>query len=72
MTPKGYHIEHVVKGDTMTEVLGYVQYDSEDLIENIRRRSEHALQDGCITIEEAQLLLQHYEHSLNHYTYLAD
>ncbi|MEM9004671.1 MAG: biosynthetic arginine decarboxylase [Cyanobacteria bacterium P01_F01_bin.86] len=72
MTPKGYHIEHVVKGDTMTEVLGYVQYDSEDLIENIRRRSEHALQDGHITIEEAQLLLQHYEHSLNHYTYLAD
>jgi arginine decarboxylase len=71
MTPKGYSIEHVVKGDTMTEVLGYVQYDSEDLIENIRRRSEYALQEGTITIEEAQLLLQHYEHSLNHYTYLA-
>ena len=71
MTPKGYSIEHVVKGDTMTEVLGYVQYDSEDLIENIRRRSEQALQEGTITIEEAQLLLQHYEHSLNHYTYLA-
>ncbi|NER80519.1 MAG: biosynthetic arginine decarboxylase [Leptolyngbya sp. SIO1D8] len=72
MTPKGYHIEHVVKGDTMTEVLSYVQYDSEDLIENIRRRTEHALQDGSITIEEAQLLLRHYEHSLNHYTYLSD
>jgi arginine decarboxylase len=71
MTPKGYHIEHVVKGDTMTEVLSYVQYDSEDLIENIRRRSEHALQDGKITIQEAQLLLQHYEHSLNHSTYLS-
>ncbi|MEO1093519.1 MAG: biosynthetic arginine decarboxylase [Cyanobacteria bacterium J06638_28] len=72
MTPKGYQIEHVVKGDTMTEVLSYVQYDSEDLIENIRRRSERALQDGTITIEEAQLLLQHYEHSLSHYTYLSD
>ncbi|MBE7385378.1 MAG: biosynthetic arginine decarboxylase [Leptolyngbya sp. SIO1E4] len=71
MTPKGYQIEHVVKGDTMTEVLSYVQYDSEDLIENIRRRTEYALQDGTITIEEAQLLLQHYEHSLNHYTYLS-
>lgn len=72
MTPKGYQIEHVVKGDTMTEVLSYVQYDSEDLIENIRRRSEHALQEDAITIEEAQLLLQHYEHSLNHYTYLSN
>ena len=72
MTPKGYQIEHVVKGDTMTEVLGYVQYDSEDLIENIRRRTEQALQEGTITLEEAQLLMQHYEHSLNHYTYLSD
>jgi arginine decarboxylase len=71
LTPKGYQIEHVVKGDTMTEVLGYVQYDSEDLIENIRRRTERALQDRSITLEESQLLLQHYEHSLSRYTYLA-
>jgi len=72
MTPKGYDIEHVVKGDTMTEVLSYVQYDSEDLVENIRRRTERALQDGTITLEESQLLMRHYEHSLSHYTYLAD
>lgn len=71
LTPKGYQIEHVVKGDTMTEVLGYVQYDSEDLIENIRRRSEQALQENRITLQEAQLLLQNYEHSLSRYTYLS-
>lgn len=71
LTPKGYQIEHVVKGDTMTEVLGYVQYDSEDLVENIRRRTEQALQENRITIQEAQLLLQNYEHSLSRYTYLA-
>lgn len=70
LTPKGYQIEHVVKGDTMTEVLGYVQYDSEDLIENIRLRTEHALQEGRITIQESQLLLQNYERSLSRYTYL--
>jgi arginine decarboxylase len=71
LTPKGYQIEHVVKGDTMTEVLGYVQYDSEDLIENIRRRAEQALQESKITLQEAQLLLQNYEHSLSRYTYLS-
>jgi arginine decarboxylase len=71
LTPKGYQIEHVVKGDTMREVLSYVQYDSEDLIENIRRRSEQALQENRITLEESQLLLQNYEHSLSRYTYLA-
>ncbi len=71
LTPKGYQIEHVVKGDTMTEVLSYVQYDSEDLIEKIRRRTEQALQDNQITLQEARLLLQNYEHSLSRYTYLS-
>jgi arginine decarboxylase len=71
LTPKGYQIEHVVKGDTMREVLGYVQYDAEDLIENIRRRSEQALQEHQITLEESQLLLQNYERSLSRYTYLS-
>ncbi|WP_416665871.1 biosynthetic arginine decarboxylase [Egbenema bharatensis] len=71
LSPKGYQIEHVVKGDTMTEVLGYVQYDSEDLIENIRRRSEQALQEKQITLQESQLLLQNYERSLSRYTYLS-
>ncbi|PSN17579.1 arginine decarboxylase, partial [filamentous cyanobacterium CCP5] len=70
LTPKGYRIEHVVKGDTMTEVLSYVQYDPEDLIENIRRRTEVALQEQQISIQESQLLLRHYAHSLSHYTYL--
>ncbi len=71
LTPKGYQIEHVVKGDTMTEVLGYVQYDSEDLIENIRQRTEQALQENRITLQEAQLLQQNYERSLSRYTYLS-
>ncbi|HEY9696392.1 MAG TPA: biosynthetic arginine decarboxylase [Trichocoleus sp.] len=70
LTPKGYQIVHVVKGDTMTEVLSYVQYDSEDLVEKIRMRSEQALQESRITLQEAQLLLQNYERSLSGYTYL--
>jgi arginine decarboxylase len=70
MSPKGYDIEYLVKGDTITEVLGYVQYSAEDLLENIRRRTEQALQENRITIEESQLLLQDYERSLRRYTYL--
>lgn len=71
LTPKGYKIEHVVKGDTMTEVLSYVQYDAEDLVENIRRRAEQALLEKRITIRESQRLLQNYERSLGRYTYLS-
>ncbi|MDF0553502.1 biosynthetic arginine decarboxylase [Kamptonema sp. UHCC 0994] len=70
LTPSGFKIEHVVKGDTMKEVLSYVQYDSESLVESIRRQTEQALQQNKITLAEAQLLLQNYERSLTRYTYL--
>jgi arginine decarboxylase len=70
LTPKGYQIEHVVKGDTMSEVVSYVQYDSEDMVESIRQRCEHALEENRITLAEAQRLLQTYEQSLRKYTYL--
>jgi arginine decarboxylase len=71
LTPKGYKIEHVVKGDTISEVLSYVQYHPEDLIERIRQRSEQALLEKQITIQECQLLMQNYERSLGRYTYLS-
>jgi arginine decarboxylase len=70
MTPKGYQIESVVRGDTMTEVLSYVQYDAEDLLESMRRYTEAALAEQKITFEEAQRLLDDYEQSLRRYTYL--
>lgn len=71
LTPKGYKIEQVVKGDTITEVLGYMQYDAEDLAECIRRRAEQALGENRITLAESQLLQQNYERSLGSYTYLS-
>lgn len=71
LTPKGYQIEHVVKGDTMSEVVSYVQYDSEDMVENIRQRCEKALEEKRITLAESQRLLQTYEQSLSRYTYLS-
>lgn len=70
LTPKGYEIENVVKGDTIQEVLGYVQYDIEDMVENVRLQTEKALQDQSITLEESQRLLQSFEQSLRSYTYL--
>ncbi len=70
LTPHGYTIEHVVKGDTVNEVLGYVQYDVDDLIESMRRQTEVAVQENQLTVKESQLLLQNYERSLQGYTYL--
>ncbi|MEB3339876.1 biosynthetic arginine decarboxylase [Okeania sp.] len=70
LTPSGYKIEHVVKGDTMTEVLNYVKYNSDGLVESIRCQTEQALQEEKITIKESRMLLQNYESSLSSYTYL--
>ncbi|MEB3196748.1 MAG: biosynthetic arginine decarboxylase [Candidatus Sericytochromatia bacterium] len=65
-----YTLEHVVKGDTMREVLRYMQYDDEALVESIRKETERALRDKRITISEQRLLLRHYERALAGYTYL--
>ncbi|NJL01009.1 MAG: biosynthetic arginine decarboxylase [Spirulinaceae cyanobacterium SM2_1_0] len=70
MQPQGYEIEHVVKGDTIAEVLAYAQYNADDLLENLRRSTERALQTRRITLAESQRLLQTYERSLSSYTYL--
>ena len=70
-TAKGYQVEHLVRGDTMADVLGYVQYDAADLVERMRKQTEQALQEQQMSLPESQRLLQNYARCLNHYTYLA-
>ncbi|MEM9539574.1 MAG: biosynthetic arginine decarboxylase [Cyanobacteria bacterium P01_E01_bin.42] len=71
MTPKGYQIEHIVKGDTLIDVLDRAQYNADNLVEKIRCRTEQAIQDNQITLEESQRLLKNYQSSLQGYTYLS-
>ncbi|MEO0408566.1 MAG: biosynthetic arginine decarboxylase [Cyanobacteria bacterium P01_A01_bin.135] len=70
LTPGGYNLTHLVRGDTASDVLAQVAYGADDLIEKLRLRSEAALQDGAITLEESRKLLENYAHSLRQYTYL--
>ncbi|WP_443029071.1 biosynthetic arginine decarboxylase [Spirulina sp. CS-785/01] len=72
MNPKGYQVETLVKGDTINEVLSQVQYQGENLIEKLRKRTEQALQDRKISLKESQKLLKNYEQSLQSYTYLGN
>jgi arginine decarboxylase len=68
----GYFIDHVVEGDSVGEVLGYVQYDRADLVRRVRRASEEALRNRTITFEESALLLRRFEEGLSGYTYLEE
>lgn len=61
---------HVVRGDTMREVLEYVQFSSDELFERLQNASELALKDGRITDEEARAIDRRYREALDGYTYL--
>jgi len=65
-----YRIEHVVAGDTVEEVLRYVQYSSEDLVARLRRIVERAVREKRLTLEESADLLRRYERGMKGYTYL--
>ncbi len=62
--------KHEIKGNSMSEVLKYVQYDSADLIERLRLSIEKALKQGLLTNEESAKLKKRFKEALESYTYL--
>ena len=73
LSPEGeVMLEEVIKGDTVREVLDYVQYKTESLITKLRRSVESAVREGRLGYEESGRLLRFYEEGLHGYTYLED
>ncbi|MCG5054828.1 MAG: biosynthetic arginine decarboxylase [Myxococcales bacterium] len=66
----GYHIEHVVAGDTVTDVLNYVSYNRAELVARVRRYAELAVRAGRMSLEDTRAMLRLYEEGLSGYTYL--
>jgi arginine decarboxylase len=67
----GYRIEQLVKGDTVQEVLDFVQYSAADLIHRLRQTVESAVRSGLMSFEDSGQLLDRYEATLEGYTYLS-
>jgi arginine decarboxylase len=65
-----FSIDEVVEGDTVREVLQYVQFSADELMRTMRKRVEKALRDQKLTTEESRVLLRFYEQGLEGYTYL--
>ncbi len=63
-------LETVVQGDTVREVLNYVQYNAQNLIDAFRKDVETAVREQRIGYEESGRLLKFYEEGLQGYTYL--
>jgi arginine decarboxylase len=66
----GWSVEDVVEGDTVDEVLGYVQWDTQRLRRDMRRDIERALRRGDLSVTEGKDLLRSFLEGLNGYTYL--
>ena len=67
-----YTIDDWIKGDTVREVLAYVQYNAEKLTEMLRKDVERAVRAGKISLAESKQLIRFYEDGLNGYTYLEE
>jgi arginine decarboxylase len=65
-------LDTVIKGDTVREVLSYVQFDGDALISKLRMEVETAVRDGRIVYEESGRLVQLFEDGLHGYTYLEE
>ena len=65
-----YSVDDVVEGDTVREVLQYVQFSADDLKRAMRKSVEKALREQKLTIDESRVLLKFYENGLEGYTYL--
>ena len=66
----GWWIEEIVKGDTATKVLEYMEYDTDELYPRLARDCERAVREGRMSLAEAQAVKRFYENELNGYAYL--
>ncbi|MCC8179785.1 MAG: biosynthetic arginine decarboxylase [Planctomycetes bacterium] len=68
---KGYIIDKAIGGDTVMEVLAYVQFTKEGINSRMRERVETALRNGNLTLEQSAALTRHFEQMLDSDTYLS-
>ena len=68
----GYKVNDVVEGDTIGEVLTYVQYNLEKLLNKMRRATDVSIGKGRMSQSEARTLIRYYQKGLAGYTYMED
>ncbi|MFA7567806.1 MAG: biosynthetic arginine decarboxylase [Alkalispirochaeta sp.] len=58
-----------IEGDSIADVLSYVEYQPKDLIELFRQKAEDAVRAGTITAQQRRIVMNAYEESMRGYTY---
>jgi arginine decarboxylase len=63
-------IDEIIEGDSISEVLRYVQFDATQLGAQIRRECERAVRKKQLSPKESKVFMKMYEDGLAGYTYL--
>ncbi len=67
---KDYEIEKVIDGESVAEVLEYVQYNPKRMVRTVETWVTTSVKQGIITVEEGKEFLSNYRSGLYGYTYL--
>ncbi len=63
------HYTHEIEGDSVADVLSYVEYEPKEMVRRMRAMSERAVNAGNITPKERRAVMEAYEGGLRGYTY---
>jgi arginine decarboxylase len=61
-----------MSGDSISDVLSYVEYQPQRLLEQLRKTAEQAVKKERITLAQRQEILESFSASLRGYTYYED
>jgi arginine decarboxylase len=70
VTDKGYEIDQIIDGETVAEVLEYVQYNPKKLVRTLETWVTSSVKAGIISAKEGKEFLSNYRSGLYGYTYL--
>ena len=70
VTDDGYKIDQIIDGETVAEVLEYVQYNPKKLVRQREQWVTKSVKSGKLSLEEGKEFLSNYRSGLYGYTYL--
>ncbi|PYG87750.1 arginine decarboxylase [Ruminiclostridium sufflavum DSM 19573] len=64
-----YDLVKEIHGDSVADVLTYVEYDPKDMTVHFREKAENAIREGLISASDRKEIMRAFENGLRGYTY---
>lgn len=68
----GYMIDHIVLGDSVNDVLTYVEYETDEFQKQLKQECMMAIEEKAISQKQADILMDHFDRTLKGLTYLGN